>query len=82
MKKPYKVARVSANKIKKEDYLELSEEQAGRVVESSTMRKGGYALDEEILTELLAFPISRNQRFALIALLIEVSRGLKIVMFV
>ena len=62
MKKPYKVARVSANKIKKEDYLELSEEQAGRVVESSTMRKGGYALDEEILTELLAFPISRITR--------------------
>ena len=82
MKKLYRVARISANKIKKEDCLKLSEDQALRIASHCIIRKEGYALDEEILSELLAFHISRTDRFALIALLIDVRKGFQIVVFV
>lgn len=82
MKKPYRVARVSANKIRREDSLELTEEQARRIVEGCPMRKGGYTLNEDVLAELLALAVSRNQRFALFALLIEVRKGFLIVVFI
>ena len=77
MKKPYRVVRISANKIRREDLLELTEEQAMRVTDHCQMKKYGYVLNEDVLTELLALAVSRNQKFALVALLIEVRKGFK-----
>lgn len=82
MKKPYKVARISSNKIRREDNLELTEEQTARVVAHSQKWKCGYVLDKDVLAELLTLAVSRNQRFALIALLIEVKKGFKMVVSV
>ena len=82
MKKPYRVARIAANKIRREDLLELTEDQAARVVAHGRKWKCGYVLDGDILAELLAMAVSRSQRFALIALLIEVGKGFKMVVSV
>ena len=82
MKKPYRVARIAANKIRREDLLELTEDQAARVVSHGRKWKCGYVLDGDVLAELLAMAVSRSQRFALIALLIEVGKGFKTVAFV
>lgn len=82
MKKAYKVARITANKIRREDLLELTEEQAMKVTAHCRTRKYGYVLNEDVLAELLALAISRSQRFALVALLIEVRSGFKMVVSV
>ena len=82
MKKPYRVARIAANKIRRVDSLELTEEQATRVVAHGQKWKCGYVLDGDVLAELLALAVSRSQRFALIALLIEVGKGFKTVVYV
>ena len=82
MKKPYRVARIAANKIRREDLLELTEDQAARVTAHSRKWKNGYVLDEDVLAELLTLAVSRSQRFALIALLIEVGKGFKTVVSV
>ena len=82
MKKPCRVARIAANKIRREDLLELTEDQAARVVSHGRKWKCGYVLDGDVLAELLAMAVSRSQRFALIALLIEVGKGFKTVVYV
>ncbi len=82
MKKLYRIARITANKIRREDSLELTEEQATRVVAHGQKWKCGYVLDGDVLAELLALAVSRSQRFSLIALLIEVGKGFKLVVFI
>lgn len=46
------------------------------------MRKEGYALDGKILAELYDLSISSKDRFSLLALLVEVLKGYRIVLFV
>lgn len=83
MKKPYKVARILGNKVKWEDWLELSEDQAKMIADSSCgKRKEGYLLNENVMLELLGQKISRIVRFALHALLIDVKKGYAMVVFV
>ena len=83
MKKPYKVARISGNKVKWEDWLELSEDQAKMIADSSCgKRKKGYLLNENVMLELLGQKISRTIRFVLHALLIDVKKGYAMVVFV
>lgn len=83
MKKPYKVARISGNKVKWEDWLELSEDQAKMIIGCSCgKKKEGYLLNENVMLELLGQKISRTVRFALHALLIDVKKGYAMVVFV
>ena len=83
MKKPYKVARISRNKVKWEDWLELSEDQAKMIADSSCgKRKEGYLLNENVILELLGQKISRAVRFALHVLLIDVRKGYAMVVYI
>ena len=82
MNKVYKVARMSANKFRWEDELLMPEEWADRIASSCEKRKDGYALDENVLAELLDLHASETIRFALLALLVDVIKGHKIVLFI
>jgi hypothetical protein len=82
MRKTYRVARMSANKVRWEDCVDLPEEWADRITNSCVKRKDGYALDENVLAELLDLHAGETVRFALLALLVDVRKGRKIVLFV
>ena len=82
MKKLYKVARIASEKVKWVESLELKEEMAERIAESCCKKKGGYVLNEKVLAELLGCGISGNDRFVLLALLVEVMNGHQIVVFI
>ena len=82
MRRVYRVARVSSNKVRWEDSIDLPVEWAERIANRCTMRKEGYALDGKILAELLDLSLSSKDRFTLLALLVEVLKGYQIVLFV
>jgi hypothetical protein len=82
MRKTYRIARMSANNVRWEDSIDLSEEWAERIANSCVKRKDGYALDENVLAELLDLHASETIRFALLALLVDVRKGHKIVLFI
>lgn len=82
MNKVYKVARMSANKIKWEDSIDLAEQWADRIASSCVKWKNGYALDENVLVELLNLCAGETVRFALLALLVDVRKGYKMVLFI
>ena len=82
MRKTYRIARMSANKVRWEDSIDLPVEWAERIANHCTMRKGGYAMDGKILAELYDLSISSKDRFSLLALLVEVLKGYRIVLFV
>ena len=82
MRKTYRIARMSANKVRWEDSIDLPEEWAERIASHCAMRKEGYALDGKILAELYDLSLSGKDRFALLALLVEVLKGHQIVLFV
>lgn len=73
---------MSANNVRWEDSIDLSEEWAERIANSCVKRKDGYALDENVLAELLDLHASETIRFALLALLVDVRKGHKIVLFI
>lgn len=83
MKQLFKVARISAGKVKWEDWLELNEHQARLIANSGYgKRKEGYLLNENVVLELLKHKISRTARFALRVLLIDVRKGYAMVVYI
>lgn len=82
MKKLYKVARIASEKFKWMEGLELREELAERIAERCWMKKGGYVLNKNVLLEFLDHRVSGNDRFVLLALLVEVMNGHLIVVFI
>ena len=82
MGKTYRIAKMSANKVRWEDSIDLPVEWADRIASSCVKRKDGYALDENVLAELLDLHASETIRFALLALLVDVRKGHKIVLFI
>lgn len=82
MKKLYKVARIASEKFKWMEGLELKVEMAERIVESCGKKKGGYILNKNVLLEFLDSGVSGNDRFVLLALLVEVMNGHLIVVFI
>ena len=73
---------MSANKVRWEDCVDLPEEWADRITNSCVKRKDGYVLDENVLAELLDLQAGETVKFALLALLVDVRKGRKIVLFV
>ena len=86
MKKLYKVARIASEKFKWMEGLELREEMteriAERIAERCRMKKGGYVLNRNVLLEFLDSGVRGNDRFVLLALLVEVMNGHLIVVFI
>ena len=82
MKKLYKVARIASEKVKWVESLELKEEMAERIAGSCCKKKGGYILNKNVLLEFLDSGVSGNDRFVLLALLVEVVNGHLIVVFI
>ena len=82
MKKLYKVARIASEKFKWMEGLELREEMAERIAERCRMKKGGYVLNKNVLLEFLDSGVRGNDRFVLLALLVEVMNGHQIVVFI
>ena len=82
MNKLYRVARLSGGNIKREDILELSEDQVRRIADYCSMKKEGYALDEKVLVECLDLCVGNTAKYTLFALLIDVRKGFQIVVFI
>ena len=82
MKKLYKVARIASEKVKWVESLELKEEMAERIAESCCKKKGGYILNNNVLLEFLISGVRGNDRFVLLALLVEVMNGHQIVVLI
>ena len=82
MKKSYRVARITGGKIKREDVIELTGAQVTSITNHCSIKKDGYSLDEEVLTECLDLCSNDMARFTLLALLIDVQKGFQIVVYI
>lgn len=53
MKKPLRIVRITSNKVRWEDSMEFTENQAEMIPKCCKKSKGGYLINREILSEFL-----------------------------